>query len=312
MADMEFDEFAGGYAPQGRAGRMVHLAGAACSLALILGLGLWGYKLAVRDVSGIPVMRAMVGPMRIAPANPGGAVASNQGLSVNAVAASGTALPMSETVVLAPRAVDLTTEDIAGLAAPEGALDSASSEQIAAQEPSLQLAVSVAPLVPSNTDAVASALSEAFSNDPAPPSGAEEMVEPAALDSEAAVEPPAAGEGLARSLRPMPRPTSRLDIQPAAAAATVEVDPTTLAVGTRLVQLGAFDDAETARSEWSRLQGRFGELLAAKSMVVQSAQSGGRTFFRLRATGFDGEEETRRFCVALLAENVSCIPVAQR
>ena len=47
-------------------------------------------------------------------------------------------------------------------------------------------------------------------------------------------------------------------------------------------------------------------------MVVQSAQSGGRTFYRLRAHGFAGEDDARRFCAALLAENAACIPVAQR
>ena len=61
-----------------------------------------------------------------------------------------------------------------------------------------------------------------------------------------------------------------------------------------------------------KLQSRFGDLIATKSMVVQSAQSGGRTFYRLRAHGFTGEDDARRFCAALLAENAACIPVAQR
>ena len=63
MADVDFDEFDGGYAQPttGRAGRMVSMAGAVCSLALIAGIGVWGYKLAVRDVSGIPVVLALQG-----------------------------------------------------------------------------------------------------------------------------------------------------------------------------------------------------------------------------------------------------------
>jgi len=44
-----------------RAGALVNYAGAAVSLALIVGVGVWGYKLVVRDVSGIPVVRAMAG-----------------------------------------------------------------------------------------------------------------------------------------------------------------------------------------------------------------------------------------------------------
>ncbi len=72
-----------------RASVFVNYAGAALSLALILGVGFWGYKLIMRDVSGIPVVRAMEGDMRVLPDNPGGDVAPHTGLSVNEVAAIG-------------------------------------------------------------------------------------------------------------------------------------------------------------------------------------------------------------------------------
>jgi hypothetical protein len=93
---------------------------------------------------------------------------------------------------------------------------------------------------------------------------------------------------------------------------TAEVDPATIAAGTKMVQLGAFDEDALARAEWANLQTRFADLIGTKALVVQQAKSGGRNFFRLRAHGFDTEDETRRFCAALLAENASCIPVAQR
>ena len=58
MADMDYDDFGRSYDQGGarprQVGRLVHLAGAACSVALLIGLGAWGYKLAVRDVTGIP------------------------------------------------------------------------------------------------------------------------------------------------------------------------------------------------------------------------------------------------------------------
>ena len=76
-------------------------AGAALSLALIAGLGVWGYQLLVRDVSGVPVVRALEGPMRIAPEDPGGARAAYQGLAVNEIAAEGTAAEPADLVVLA-------------------------------------------------------------------------------------------------------------------------------------------------------------------------------------------------------------------
>ena len=46
--------------------------GRSSRLALVVGIGVWGYKLLVRDVSGVPVVRAVEGPMRIQPENPGG------------------------------------------------------------------------------------------------------------------------------------------------------------------------------------------------------------------------------------------------
>jgi hypothetical protein len=89
-------------------------------------------------------------------------------------------------------------------------------------------------------------------------------------------------------------------------------DPASLAAGDQLVQLGAFDDEAQATREWDRLQAQFVDLFAGKAMVVQAAQSGGRTFYRLRAAGFGGAEDARAFCNTLLSGNSTCIPVTQR
>ena len=353
MADVDFDDFEDGYAApdSGGFGRLVNLAGAACSVALIAGLGLWGYKLAVRDVSGIPVVRALEGPLRIAPENPGGEVALHQGLSVNAVAAAGTAMPLPDTLKLAPREVELAAEDEAGLAVlsalpsaggeavADAPLDVAALPQLSASAVPVEVAapdplalesaptdaasdlaplVEAEPLPATQEDAVAAALAAALADTGDVPAETEATGE--------------AGLAVAKSLRPPVRPV-RADAVVVADAAVAEaplaeaaappadqivaavpseVDPSTIATGTRLVQLGAFDDDAGARAEWSKLQGQFPELIGGKAMVVQSAQSGGRTFFRLRAHGFADEDEARRFCAALLAENASCIPVAQR
>jgi hypothetical protein len=79
--------------------------------------------------------------------------------------------------------------------------------------------------------------------------------------------------------------------------------------GTNLVQLGAFDSAEIAASEWERLQGPFGEFLGDKERVIQETQSNGRTLYRLRAVGFEDRAEARALCAALTAEDAACIPV---
>ena len=326
MADVDFDEFDGGYGTSvPRAGRMshlVHLAGAACSVALVIGLAVWGYKLAVRDVSGVPVVRAMEGPMRIAPENPGGEVADHQGLAVNTIAAIGTAAPPADRLVLAPRPVELSYEDGPGLAL-SGAMPEAPEALTAASADAMAMAAATAtPAEPENLgpdpDAVAQALAEALA---AEETGIEDVsTDVAALEMPEALDPPET------AIRPRARPTGlagnapapstdAVDLalaEPEAAPAVAELDPAAIPMGTRLVQLGAFDTADQAKSEWIKLANVFGPMMEGKAMVVQAAESGGRTFYRLRAHGFADEDEARGFCTSLLEQSASCIPVEQR
>lgn len=322
MADVDFDDFGSGYAGPaggpGRLQRMVNLAGAVSSVALIVAAAVWGYKLAVRDVSGIPVVRALEGPMRTAPDNPGGDVVDHQGLSVNDVAEVGTATPLPERLVLAPRPVELTVEDAPGLA--PVAIDERAPTLVAMRE-AQDLALGETNVVQS---AVELALSDVLADVPA--------------DAATADAAPLPEGALARSLRPQPRPGSAplqvaaaepppaaplsaapLPAEPAAAPATpavvqpgAAIDPAALAVGTPLVQFGAFETVADATAEWAELQARFGDLMATKAMVVQPASSAGQQFFRLRGHGFESEDDARRFCAALLAENAACIPVSHR
>lgn len=331
MADVDFDDFDGAHDGgwhgvshgHGRLSHIVHLAGAACSVALVIGLGVWGYKLAVRDVNGVPVVRAMEGPMRVAPENPGGTIADHQGLAVNMVAALGTAAPPPDRLVLAPRPVELSYEDTPGLAAagapqplqvaaPVGG--TMPTPQLAAPQPAIMPAT---PVVPENTgpdpDAVAQALAEALATP------LDDGVEP-----EATTELAATADAPSSGIRPRARPVAPGAVQPAAIEpvsltdqtlgppATTEVDPSMIPAGTRLVQLGAFDTPEMARAEWAKLTNQFGPLMDGKALVVQAAESGGRTFFRLRAHGFADETEARGFCTTMLEQNASCIPVEQR
>ena len=302
MADRDFAEYGvpGAFAP-GKAQRLVQMAGAASSVVLVVALGVWGYRLAVRDIAGVPVIRALEGPARTAPEDPGGAIADHQGLAVNDVVAEGSAAPPADRLVLAPKPVELTLEDGPGL-----------TDGLPPEEAEPQAASMAAPadLVPAtggaDDDAVAAALAEALGIEPE----AETGVETAALDAEGL---PAPEGAVTRSPRPMPRPDRGSVVQTAAAIAPpVEVDPATLQPGTRLVQFGTFESAKEARAEWTRLAGRFGVLMEGKSMVIQSAVSGGSTFYRLRALGFEGEDDARRFCSAFVIENASCIPVAHK
>ncbi len=314
MADLEFEGFEGAYDAHSagraaRAKRIVNISGAVCSVALVLGLAVWGYKLAVRDVSGVPVMRALGGPMRIAPADPGGDQASNQGLSVNAIAAVGTSAPAAEQITLAPRAVELQADDTAGLVMASG-----SNALTPPPVTSAKLTVSGQASPGSATDVVApladTPLAAAVTNISATAGDVELPASPAAPQS---MRPRARPAALAPAPETKPSEARPSEVQTVSASApATEIDPATLAVGTRLAQLGAFDSPDLARVKFAALQAQFGDLLAGKAIVIQAAQSGGRTFYRLRAQGFGGEDDARRFCAALTAENADCIPVAQR
>ncbi|RKT34062.1 sporulation related protein [Roseovarius halotolerans] len=319
---------------------LTNLAGAAVSMLLIVGVGIWGYKLLVRDVSGVPVVRAAEGPMRVQPEDPGGRQALNQGLSVNAVAADGTAEKPADRLILAPKPLDLTLEDAPAselaaarpkpkpeptpTAEPADKVQAEATPSAEAGEPApaagqpVQLAA-VEALATELTDQgdLAEAASVEPADDPVPETEDLAAREPAV---EAAIAEALRVEGgIGRSLRPQLRPVSlgqQARQQTATAAPSQsgprDIDPEAIPAGTRLAQLGAFESADIARQEWKRLDGRFGEYLEGKDRVIQKAQSGGRTFYRLRAIGFEDLSDARRFCSALVAENAECIPVVTR
>lgn len=308
--------------PGGSVAILANLAGAAISLALIGGICVWGYNLMVRDVSGIPIVRAAEGEMRLLPDDPGGQVARNTGLSVNAVVAAGEASGPVEQVTLAPPPVSLHPEDAPAPVAQPPALGSADAFlERAVHRSSISSAASPERVASGEINAVVAQL--LTQNDALPavqtpktPAGRSDIETDGSDVPAARVQPVAADvPGLRESIRPRPRPASEGLVQQVAFSpepAKAEIDPDAIPSGTRLAQLGAFDSPEVARGEWQRLEKRLGSVLTQKSRVVQKVSSNGRAFYRLRAMGFRDLNDSRRFCSALKAEGVDCIPVAAR
>ncbi|MCL7465395.1 SPOR domain-containing protein [Phaeovulum sp. NW3] len=313
--------------------RWVHYAGALTSVALVAGLGVWGYKLAVRDLAGVPVIRAMDGPARIAPDDPGGDLARHVGLSVNAVAAHGTAAPAPDQVVLAPQPGALMPDDapMATLVPPSAPVASEVAEASPETMTTAAMPVPDSLAIPapganaqgfSAEAAAAQALADSLAQaaEPAAEDDPEAGADLTATETAALPAIPDSVPGVARSPRPQARPARDMIAEAAARAvaeamaepAALDVDPDSLPAGTRLVQLGAFDAPGDARGEWDRVADRFASLMAGKRRVIQEASSGGRTFYRLRVEGFADVADARRFCAALLAEQVNCIPAQVR
>ena len=135
---------------------------------------------------------------------------------------------------------------------------------------------------------------------------------------------PASVPGVRLSPRPALRPDVDLTARAVAASVatsisasfgtidTVAVDPASILPGTRLVQLGAFESESVALTEWDRIAERFADYLEGKGRIVQRAESGGKTFYRLRVVGFDDIDAARRFCAVLVAGGANCIPAVTR
>lgn len=340
--------YAGTRAPYS-AGKLVHFAGAAVSLGLIVGIGVWGYKLVMRDVSGIPVVRAIEGPMRLSPENPGGEIASNVGLAVNAVAAEGGAAAPedSEVLVLAPPVVSLSQEDLevqstaeAGEVVAAVANDAPMPERVEPSSADAASAVAPSQMTAAIEEPQAAPMVEASSDAPLTPEQilalADQLAAGAVTIDAAEVEAipaktsvngvssefiadivPASVPGVASSLRPILRPRTAAPAAPVVQAAVsvptdASVTTEALPVGTNLVQLGAYESPEIAAQEWVRFNGRFSDFMAGKDRVIQEAERGGKIFFRLRAKGFTDIADARRFCAALMAEGTDCVPVVVR
>ena len=121
-------------------------------------------------------------------------------------------------------------------------------------------------------------------------------------------------------IRPMPRPgtagavamvtrASATDMPASLGPRTAEVDPDGIGSGSRLVQLGAFDSRDEADAVWSSLSASYYDYFALHPKVVEEATANGKTFYRLRAFGFDDLAAAQNFCAMLVAAKVDCIPV---
>ncbi|MCA8884112.1 MAG: SPOR domain-containing protein [Rhodobacteraceae bacterium] len=263
----------------GGASAMMGWLGALTSVALMGGLGYWVYDLATRDAHATPVVRAMVGPSRTAPDEPGGFEAAHQGYAVNNLASDEHDLPLAERVVLAPEEVGPTEED---------------------QAPGMP----VDPLA-SMRDAVEGALSEVLGLDAESGRAA-----PVGLGG-------ARGAHLPAGPRPVQRPdrdvVTRATLSPATFMVPVHepliVEPSDIPDGARLVQLGDYASPDEAEAAWARLGMQFSDFLDSKARVIAPVQSGGQQRYRLRAYGFEDLAEARNLCAALIAEQADCIPV---
>ena len=327
MAAMNFDDYRG--QPEGGSlAAILNWAGAFLSILLIAGLATWGWKLWVRDVSGVPVVRALEGPMRVAPADPGGIASQYQGLTVNRIAEERVEAVLTDQVVLAPQPTTLDEgEDLAMAALPpvpvedplpafdEAPLVASASPQILDDEPILPLAAEDGAFAHPEISSLTIEEESMAAVEPSSAPTATDLAVALALGlkPEPALQKIEAAAGVPTiSPRPQLRPANlQLVSVPSRDAETVAIVAATVPSGTRLVQLGAYGSEEVAQVEWTNAMAKFGDYMVGKEPVVQEAKTGGRSFYRLRAAGFNDLADARRFCAVLVTDGANCIPVVQ-
>ncbi len=309
MAAFNYDDFTDP-SEGGLVQSIVNWGGAFLSILLIAGLATWGWKLWQRDVTGIPVVRALEGPMRVAPEEPGGMASEYQGLAVNRIAEEREE-ELVDRVVLAPapaaldEAQDLTVAELQPVIEPEAAPEPVplieTEDAVALVEDDALVAIEPEPAIataptPSATDLAVAAALEGIDL-----SETVAMLTPASLSVPQAIP------------RPLGRPSGvkLTSVTPVMNDVTGDIDPNTIPPGTRLVQLGAYSSPDIARAEWANAIANFGDYMVGKDRVIQEAETGGRAFYRLRAMGFDGLADARRFCAVLVSDGANCIPVVQ-
>ena len=279
--------------------------GAALSLFLLAGAIGWSYQLIVRDVNQIPIVRAQLGPLRVAPDNPGGLTAANQGLSVTQLAVNEKPL-LSNEIYLAPAAEILNEENLALKVKEEyesNKVDGAFEIKEVNAENSMNLeALPDQKEVDSRSNDVGVLSKAAFSQKKIEIENAVSLALSITNDPDKSLS----------WLRPKIRPVGFYRNGNITEDQIVSNEPMPkLPIGSAVVQLGAFDSKSLAESEWQRFEKILGSILIPKKMVVQKAESGGKIFYRLRASGFSDISDARQFCTAI-SDKVACIPVVMR
>tara|TARA_B100001057_G_scaffold271096_1_gene271319 strand:- start:3615 stop:4535 length:921 start_codon:yes stop_codon:yes gene_type:complete len=284
---------------------ILYWTGAALSLSLLAGAIGWTYQLIVRDINQIPIIRAQLGPLRVAPDNPGGLTAANQGLSVTQLAVNEKPL-LSDEINLAPAAEILSKETSPLFVTEVDKLNKidpiyALKEKNADNDKNLSgLSGTIKADTGSKTEPALAQV--AFSQKKI------EIENAVSLALSITAEPNAS----LTSLRPKTRPISFQQNRNTSLELIANKEPMSkLPIGSAIVQLGAFDSKSLAESEWQRFEILLGSILVSKQMIIQKAESGGKIFYRLRASGFNDISDARQFCTAI-SDKVACIPVVTR
>lgn len=294
--------------PEGPAlsSKLAQYAAGFVSLALVFGAVYWVFELGRRDANEVPVIQAMGGVARELPANSGGAEVDNQGLQVNEVLGNSETAPIEPETRLAPPPQRVVAEDVLPLTTTEPVAGPA-------------ILTPVNPAEGINPAAPATPESPAFTLPPSLPGADPNMTRPQrrVLASTAL---PESADLLSNAIADAIREATTEDTavvpdnapapSPAPQASAVPFTPAF--IGEKMIQLGAYDDEDSANRDYDALLIDNQDLMGRLVRFVERREAGGRVFYRLRARGFTSMDEAAAMCEALLARSIQCIAVTAR
>ena len=239
----------------------------------------------------VPVIQAMAGEARELPLNSGGPEVDNQGLQVNEVLGSDTTAPIEPETTLAPPPQRVVVEDVTPPA------------ETTPRPPILVPLDSLADTTPqAQTTTLPPSIPGADPNMLRP----ERRVQAAALSDNADLLSEAIASAILEATTGVaPAPANTPDSTPI-------LTPAPSYAGEKMIQLGAYDDEESANRDYDLLLEDNQDLMGRLVRFVERREAGGRVFYRLRARGFTNMEEAADMCTALLARSVQCIAVTAR
>lgn len=110
---------------------------------------------------------------------------------------------------------------------------------------------------------------------------------------------PTVEEPVVKSEKPAAKPAAAPAAKPAAPAAA---GPTG---GDYKIQLGAYGSDGEARQMWSKITAKSGDVVKGSPIIVK-ADVNGKTYYRLRATGFASADAAKRACAMLSGRGQGC------
>ena len=105
---------------------------------------------------------------------------------------------------------------------------------------------------------------------------------------------------------PAPRPKPPTLAAPAPAAVPVPPAARPAAHGKVVIQLAALETEAAARTEWQTLSKRFPDLLSGHEPVFSKIERSGKTYWRVRTSGFPDTEHAKAVCEKVRAKGGTC------